>query len=288
MATDGFAVFILTHGRANRVVTYKTLRRQGYTGAIWIIIDNEDDQQAEYCKRFGKQVIVFDKRAEAARLDAGDNFDDRRAVVYARNASFQIARDLGLRYFLQLDDDYDRFLYKFDASLRYKERPVKNLDKLFAILLRYYVGIPALTLAMAQNGDFIGGERGTRALKVGLFRKAMNTFFCAVHRPFQFVGRVNEDVNTYVESGRIGKLFLTTNQVAIMQARTQQKPGGMTGMYMEEGTYRKSFYPILYAPSCVRIALMGYRDRRLHHKVLWNNAVPCIIRDSYGPTHSSD
>lgn len=38
-----------------------------------------------------------------------DNFNEHRAILYARNESFRIARELGLTYFLQLDDDYSDF-----------------------------------------------------------------------------------------------------------------------------------------------------------------------------------
>jgi hypothetical protein len=36
---------------------------------------------------------------------------------------------------------------------------------------------------------------------------------------------------------------------------------------------------VMWAPSCVRIAEMG-RYRRIHHQVLWNKAVPKIVRES--------
>ena len=45
-----FAVFILTHGRANNVITYATLKKQGYTGKIYLMIDDEDKQAEEYKK----------------------------------------------------------------------------------------------------------------------------------------------------------------------------------------------------------------------------------------------
>ena len=50
---------------------------------------------------------MFDKLEISKKFDEFDNFDDRRAIVYARNASFEIAKKLGLKYFLQLDDDYE-------------------------------------------------------------------------------------------------------------------------------------------------------------------------------------
>ena len=44
MSERNFAVFILTHGRAENVETYKALRDCGYTGKIYVIIDDEDDE----------------------------------------------------------------------------------------------------------------------------------------------------------------------------------------------------------------------------------------------------
>ena len=101
-----FAVFILTHGRAENIVTLKALKRGGYTGKIYFIIDNEDDQQDIYRKKFGDKVIVFNKQEVYDRTDTMDNFNEHRAIVYARNESFKIAKKLGIAYFLMLDDDF--------------------------------------------------------------------------------------------------------------------------------------------------------------------------------------
>ena len=46
---NDFAVFILSHGRPDNVITYKTLRTSGYTGPVYIVVDNEDDSLAKYC-----------------------------------------------------------------------------------------------------------------------------------------------------------------------------------------------------------------------------------------------
>lgn len=281
MASDRFAVFILTHGRPQKQVTLKSLQRQGYTGDWYLIVDNEDETLPDYRKLYGDRVIVFDKLAISKTFDEGDNFQDRRAVIYARNASFGIARDLGLDYFLQLDDDYTSFVHKFTADLDYRERPVKNLDRLFALVLDYYKTVPALTVALGQNGDFVGGRKSNAVSKLWLKRKAMNTFFCSTSRPFGFFGRVNEDVNTYVALGNRGPLFLTVFNAAIIQTQTQSSGGGMSGLYLDQGTYIKSFYTVMYAPSCVKIGEIGYLHRRIHHRIEWANAVPCIIGEEH-------
>ena len=283
MKIKNFAVLILTHGRPDHVVTYRTLRKQGYTGDIYIVIDNEDDTADRYRDKFGDQVIVFDKEHIASTHDEAGRFQDRRSVFYARNASFQIARDLGLKYFLQLDDDYRSFRYMFTGGMQAwsTQKRIKNLDRTFDIILEFYAGVPAATVAMAQSGDLIGGIRGSNLDRLWLKRKAMNTFFCSTARPFQFVGRINEDVNTYVLLGNRGELFFTFFSIAMFQERTQQSGGGMTELYLNTGTYVKSFYTVMYAPSCVKVGEMGVSHRRIHHVIDWPTAVPCILREEY-------
>lgn len=274
---DNFVVFILTHGRPDNVITYKTLARNGYTGKIFVVIDNEDKCASEYVARYGDSVLVFDKAKVASEFDTGDNFSDRRAVVFARNACLDLAKEVGVEYFLQLDDDYIDFVYKFTTSFAYKERRVKSLDAVFDAMIEFYKSIDAISIAFGQNGDFIGGRLSRNADSIKMIRKCMNTFFCCVHRSFTFVGRVNEDVNTYTSRGNVGDLMLSILQVAIIQKQTQSNSGGMTELYLNEGTYIKSFYTVMYSPSCVHVSMMGDKHKRLHHEITWDDAVPLIL-----------
>ena len=99
---DNFVVFILTHGRADNVITAATLKRCGYTGKTVIVIDNEDETAEEYKKKFGAEnVYQFDKKAVSITFDTMDLSEDRRTIVYARNVCFDIARELGYKYFLE-------------------------------------------------------------------------------------------------------------------------------------------------------------------------------------------
>ncbi|HHW1497050.1 TPA: ParB/Srx family N-terminal domain-containing protein [Escherichia coli] len=43
----------------------------------------------------------------------------------------------------------------------------------------------------------------------------------------------------------------------------------------------KSFYSVMYAPSCVKISLMGASHKRIHHQVTWNNAAVKILHEKY-------
>ena len=64
MINYNFAIFILSHGRANNVITLNTLKKCNYTGKKYIICDNEDEQIKLYKKLEVDDVIVFDKEEE--------------------------------------------------------------------------------------------------------------------------------------------------------------------------------------------------------------------------------
>lgn len=280
---EDFAALILTHGRPTQVHTYKTLRRCGYTGRIVIVIDNDDKKAEQYKAAFGNEVIVFDKAAIAETFDEGDNFQDRRAIIYARNASFDIAKDLGLRFFVQLDDDYSKFEHTFDSDQRYGYKPVSDLDTIFSAMCDYLAATPFASIAFSQGGDHIGGGQSTLNKKIGTRRKAMNSFFCDTEKPFGFVGRINEDVNTYTCEQRRGLLFLTALAIKLVQKQTQSNVGGMTDLYLDSGTYVKTFYSVMYAPSCVKVSSISSPQNgneghlRIHHRINWDGAAPLII-----------
>lgn len=277
-----FAIFILSHGRADNVYTLDSLRRCGYTGQVFFILDDQDKTIDAYKKKYGSDnVIIFSKQEIVKTFDIADSTKALSPViVYARNASFQIAKDLGLQYFMQLDDDYTSFQYRYPEQGKLKVEETRSLDQVIEAMIQFLDTSGASTFAMAQGGDFIGGLEGT-AIHKPLLRKAMNSFLFRTDNPITFTGRINEDVNTYVTEGAKGKLYFTTTAIMLTQQQTQKNKGGMTEMYLESGTYYKSFYTVMMAPSCVTIRQMGMTHKRLHHNIKWNNAVPKIISSKY-------
>ena len=282
MALDNFALFILSHGRADRIHTIKTLERSGYTGDWYIIIDDQDETAGEYYKRYPGKIIVFDKEAAAAITEEGNNFNDRHAIVFARNACFKIAEDLGIEYFMQIEDDYTGFDYRFNDKFVYDKRPILNLDSILEFMLEYYKSISAPCIAMLQGGDYLQAKDSTQALSIRTFRKVMNTLLCSTKRPFRFFGIMNDDVCAYTRLGSLGALFLSINQVSIVQLTTQKQKDGNAVLYLKYGTYVKSFYSVIFQPSSVRVEMMmGAKNPRLHHSVSWKNTVPRILGEEY-------
>ena len=278
---DDFALLILSHGRGDNVITIKTMLQCGYTGRWYIIVDNEDNEIDLYKKNYGEEhIIVFDKLKKFKECDVGDLCTKRNAVLYARNVCFETAEQLGLTYFLELDDDYIEFRQRYEKEGPLSSRFVLDMDSVINETLEFLEVSGATCIAWSQMGDFIGGL-SCSMFRDRVTRKVMNSFFCKTSRKFDFVGRMNDDVNTYVLEGSRGKLFLTVADIALNQVDTQQSKGGLTEMYLDNGTYIKSFFSVMYNPSSVKIGTMGVNHIRFHHSVNWENCAPKIISDRF-------
>lgn len=48
---DNVAIFIITHQRADKQLTLKMLKSCGYTGKVYLVVDDMDSQIAEYRKK---------------------------------------------------------------------------------------------------------------------------------------------------------------------------------------------------------------------------------------------
>ena len=48
--------------------------------------------------------------------------------------------------------------------------------------------------------------------------------------------------------------------MALNQKQTQKNKGGMTDIYMSQGTYVKSFYTVMMMPSSVKVGVMGHSE----------------------------
>ena len=277
-----YAVIIPTHGRYDRVFTIDSLRKSGYTGDIYLLCDDEDKQLYQYKEKYGDKVIVFSKDEYIGKFDKMDNFGNKACVVYARNAMWDAAKKIGLKFFIVADDDYTMYRFRIDNKQCYRTNiQIKNMDAVFNAYFDFLKKSNVDTVCFAQDGDYIGGFSNSK-ISGGYkpYRKMMNLYFFNVDRPLEFKGTINEDLTSSVTEGVLGKKILTCMMTSLLQKETQSNLGGLTEIYLELGTYVKSFYSVMAAPSCVKVALMGDKQMRLHHAVTWKNAVPKIIRES--------
>lgn len=281
MENRKFAVLILSHGRADHMYTLDTLHECGYTGDWYIVVDNEDPTVHHYIEKFGEDhIIIFDKAEAAKKNDTCDIVKSKQIVLHARNECFRIASELGLTHFLELDDDYVEFRTRYEDGDKLRAHKIKHIDDVIEAYLDFLDTSGALTVAWAQGGDFIGGI-GAYIWRHKYKRKAMNAFFCRTDRPFYFMGRINEDVNMYCTYGQRGYLILTTSDVVLNQVTTQANASGLTDVYLELGTYVKSFYTVITNPNCSKIMAMVTSNTRIHHMIQWEYCCPKIISDRF-------
>jgi hypothetical protein len=282
--SESFAIFILTHGRPTNVKTISALQRAGYTGKLYLVIDDEDKTAEKYIANFGKdRVVVFNKKEMADQVDEGNNFNERRTITHARNACFKIAKELGIKYFMELDDDYISFEYRYVSKCGQKlnVHKIKDLDRVLCLYIQFFKETGFHSIAFAQGGDFIGGVENRYATRKPLIRKCMNSFVCSTDRPFRFIGAMNEDVNTYTTLGSRGLLFGTIPIISLVQTATQSQKSGITDMYLRFGTYCKAFTTVMMHPSAVRVSMLNSNNPRIHHSIKWENAVPVIISERH-------
>lgn len=296
-----FCVIILSHGRPHDQATVATLNRFGYTGDWYIILDNEDQTIPVYKELYGEDKIkVFDKEAvmKSEAVDPMDNFGVKKTVVYARYASYLVAKEMGYKYFMMCEDDHDSLRWRMNPEIEYSSKMVSDdkkycaLDQIIDTMLDYFITVPNIkTLCMAQSGDYIGGG-GSRMAKDQYRRKAMGTFITRVDDPIDFPGTMNDDTTAYTVNQAKGELMLTTGFIAINTKPTQKNSGGNTDIYEAFGTYVKTFYSVMGHPSGVKVSVLFNTSARkgvgpktndqfrIHHRVSWNNTAPKILRQN--------
>lgn len=232
---DDFAVFILSHGRANDILTVDMLHKGNYTGDWFVVIDDEDDQEPIYRERFGEHVIQFNKLAESLKTDTGDLDNDRRVGVFARNAIQDIAKEKGYKYHLQLDDDFRMLSIRLPKGEGTKLTNIRcyDFDTLFSKMLDFMDATDVSWLSFGLSSDYLGGAANKRYLS-GLFPKTMGSFLMRADDITRFKMRMNDDITTCIHSWFIGKPNYTFTKVMVETPPTQRMAGGMTDIYTDK------------------------------------------------------
>ena len=274
MLRKDFCIFILTHGRPDNILTLKALEKAGYTGELFLVCDDDDKELERYKANYGDRVKVFHKEEKFDIMDGIVSTEYRRYPVYARNECFKIAKELGYRYFLQLDDDYQCFKLRYEQGGELKSRNMKQMDAICEAMLKLLdAGITCV--AFAVQGDMIGGLKQYRK---GLIWQAKNCFFCDTEKAFTFLGRINEDVTTPLRYNAVGKMFLTTMGVMIQMLPSEKNDGGSTEQYKASSLYWNFSYPLLMCPGAYKV---GVTAKGMNRRISHDNAHPKILSDTW-------
>lgn len=208
MDIPDYAIFILSHNRPE-CQTYKFLKRTGFTGKIFIILDDKDEAIDLYKSNFGEECIFIFNKQDYVWVDMFDNFKQMLSPVYARNATFEFAKNLGIDYFIMLDDDISGAQYRFMDKGKCKAQKVGHSQNLFDLIVKEFstkksIGVLSFNLQTNFFGDLCAYKRDP----ISMFLLRTNT-------AIRFRGRFAEDVDFSVRLSNSGLFTIAINDVLL-------------------------------------------------------------------------
>lgn len=271
-------IYIISKGRP-QCRTAQTLQQLNYPGKWYIVCGVNDERLNEYIQRWGKRVITFNWYEESKHTNYLDNFgleDLPSGACPVRNAVRKISEKRGEIRHWQFDDDYMAFQrYNYHTG---KNEHLTDGRVLFSAMYRIAeFGYRASLNNVGFCQSTFEGEPGKR------HRKA-NRIYNAHNLPTDkklfvpWVGRLNDDTINAVNTWRLGGAEISLKYVQMVMMPTQQENGGLTDIYQNVGTVRKTAYAILAAPGCTTLV---EKFGRYHHRINWRFLTPKLISDSY-------
>jgi len=207
-------------------------------------------------------VMEFSKK-DYAWVDMMDNFRDMETPVFARNATYDIAKKVGWRYFLMLDDDL-RLVYRYKDGNSLRTAQVKSMDEIMNAYLKFLKagGKNFALLGFGSAKDSIGGKLKPISYEV------LHSMMCDVENRTIFMGTMNEDTTCSMMESSKGRLTPKITNVVFLGPYQGVNEGGLHDMYAEKyNDYFRNFYSVMAYPS-------GYKYRWKVHRYSDVKVVP--------------
>ena len=277
---DDFAVFILTHGRPNNQKTLNTLLSMGYNGKYYLVLDDQDNTASEYYANYPRDsILIFNKNHYLKTVDSGMCKPVAKFAVFARNAIEDLARDMGYKYFMMLDDDIYcfRIRYEVDGSLKsYKCDGIIN--EVFMHCLEYMDNAPIACLMPGVCNMYRSGAIAVQDW-TSKYRISVNCFIRNTDYKVEWRLNMFEDLITALDYNRTSQIWITFVPLQIDVGLGNGKvAGGNTDTYKTFDGFRMAFMPLMVYPDCNDVGF--YKD---HWKPITHTsiAVNNIISDRY-------
>lgn len=271
-------LYIISKGRP-QCRTAQELQNINYEGEWFIVCGNNDETLPQYIERWGKdKVLVFDWHEEIKKTDVMDNFGFERMPSGAspvRNAVFDFSRARGEKRHWQMDDDFYHF--------RLTDVAMKTNKKVDGHLLYWWL------CRIAKYADDAKLANIGISLCEESFPQDAKTFSSRVYAAHnmsndpeltpRWKGRFNDDTIHAITVHRLGlRKEMNLKFMGIETRDSQQEKGGLTDMYRELGTVRKTAYLILIAPNAAKLVI---RHGRYHHLIRWDKLVVKTINEKW-------
>ncbi len=251
---NNYAVFIISHKRPE-VETLKALQKSGYNGEYFIVIDDADPTIEEYKSRYGEHLLIFNKEEIWKETDTIDNAKILTSATYARNYCIKVARNKGYDFFVNLDDDINRFAFRYIEGDKLAIASIKNIDKVFEKYIKYMESANLTCTAFILAGRLIGGMKNP-LVKNCFYSRPTN---CLIMKSStqQFKSTVCEDVIYAVDNNKKGFLTYGLMPIVIYAGKpcTGNSGGGMAEYYSTQEEYLQYFHIKVAEPTAVTLKM---------------------------------
>lgn len=282
---EDFAIFILTHGRPHNQRTVEALNESGYTGKVYLVLDDLDDTREEYCKLYNN-VLVFNKYEYVSNTDTGLTKPYINFAVFARNAIEDFAKKLGYKYFGMFDDDIHRFRHRIICKDQLLSEVVVDLDSVIDLYLEFMEDCNLACTSFGVSTQFIGGLKRLNQCSPdnNSLRLCYNAYIRNVMFDVKWKTNLCEDRITSIYYNTIGQVW---QQLIFIQIDTAplygEVEGGNSSVYRQLDDFTKVFFPIVTNPNSnyVSVYRSGNKDYMITHIVGEHVLCPKIISGGY-------
>lgn len=276
-----YAVYILSHKRAERVETYSTLKDSGYKGDVFVVVDNEDPQLCEYEKRFGlEETIVFDKELYISKSDTITNQKAKSSPVYARNFIEFHAKSLGYDAYIVMDDDITNLRFRYiENSVAKSQKLSSTFGEVLDAYVEYLLSNSIATLSLANVMIYAGGVKDADAeRRLGMHRNTCQIHIRNLSYDVDWISLANNDSITTDSTAKLGYLWWSLPFVVYESPKMNTLPGGMKEVYDSNSGYQRAFLATIANPSFCKV---GCAKDKLNIHRNQKHAYPMIISGRY-------
>lgn len=252
---EEFALFILSHNRANNIDALKLLQKSNYDG-MWYIVISTDNNQIEQYKNIipPNNLLIFDKTKVECDTMISRNIFKPNSAIYARNFIIDYAKDK-YKYFGMMDDDIKKIWLRFMLDGHMKTLDATNyISELCQYLCSFldnskHVG----GIGLKNNGGYFGG-----IVSLGKFNREIQQFMLfKSYNVRKFRGLVYEDA--ILSCTNFDRIYLEYPSLSVLSPQEGKNEGGVS---YDRKKYPPSLFWYITCPSALKIiGLEGKRKR---------------------------
>lgn len=271
-------IYIISKGRP-QCRTARTLEKINYPGEWFIVCGTNDETVDEYRKNWGNdKILMFNWEEEVKHTDLMDNLGVEKypsGAAPVRNAAMMLSHKRGEIRHWQLDDDYPQFV-KFNQTEK------RNLSIKDGKILQFELGKIAY-FGYKAGLENVGFQPTSNTFPEDAFLYSKRVFngHNLPSDPEKFVkwrARMNDDTVNAIDVIKNGGYEISFNYLGMSTLKTQTEKGGLTDLYQDSGTVRKTAYAVMASPLSVSLVI---KFNRYHHQNNWRKVSPKLIRDIY-------